>query len=148
MANFKNQFATPAGSEVTFDLGGANGAVNTGKEITIIGLTCANKSAASTDVTIRIYVVNDPRRILALLTETLVVGPGGAPPQGTVQEFVYLLARVQIELVDRIAGDFGSVGSNDLLGIVAQVDDAQLADEDPREAILRWRVPKSVQLLG
>jgi hypothetical protein len=56
MANFKNQFATPAGSEVTFDLGGANGAVNTGKEITIIGLTCANKSAASTDVTIRIYI--------------------------------------------------------------------------------------------
>lgn len=58
MANFKNQFATPAGSEVTFDLGGANGAVDTGKEITVIGLTCANKTQATTDVTVTVYVAH------------------------------------------------------------------------------------------
>lgn len=55
MANFKNQFATPTGSEATFDLGGANGTVPVGSQITVIGLTCANKSNNTTDVSVVIY---------------------------------------------------------------------------------------------
>jgi len=54
-SSFKNKFVQPAGTETAFALGGSNDTVPVGSQITVIGLTCANNSAATTDVSVKIY---------------------------------------------------------------------------------------------